>query len=302
MPVKYKIHEFQLSKREDLRTLVESRKAYTLQNCELNIFETYQRALNVPLSFNDLVITSMLRGKKVMHLFDKPGFDYLPGETVVVPPRINMLIDFPEASDQEPTQCTALAIDRKQILDTINYLNEHYPREDNKLAWQLNFERYHFYNNEELAALINKLMAIGRSDNVSKDVLADLAMKELIIRIMQLQNLYLLEDVNANEGGRMGYVIRYIRENLTERISVDELSKKANMSKPSFFRLFKHEIGISPVEYIIRERINRAKQYLSASKSVKEACFASGFNDLNYFIRIFKKHEGITPGGYRCIC
>ena len=59
----------------DLRTLVENRTTYTLEECELNIFETHQQAEAINLSFVDFVLTNMLKGKKVMHLFDKPGFD-----------------------------------------------------------------------------------------------------------------------------------------------------------------------------------------------------------------------------------
>ena len=290
-----------LSKQKEIGTLVENRKAYTLNHCELNIFETFERCELVPLTFSDLVITSMLRGKKVMHLFDQPGFDYLPGETVIVPPNITMTIDFPEASANQPSQCTALAINQQEIMNTLDFLNENYPREDRN-TWKLNYNQFHFFNNYELAQLINKLIRISTGDALTKDVLANLTLKELLIRIMQMQNL---NEVNNNmnrlsAGSRFAYVLEYIRVHLTEKLNIGALSQMAFMSKPSFFRVFKYELGISPVDYIIKERIQFAKQLMNNPyNSISEACFKAGFNNLNYFSRAFKKIEGITPSGYK---
>jgi AraC family transcriptional regulator of arabinose operon len=74
----------------------------------------------------------------------------------------------------------------------------------------------------------------------------------------------------------------------------------AFMSKASFFRAFKHEMGISPVDYIIKERLQFAKQLLNSPyNSISEACFKAGFNNLNYFSRAFHKVEGITPSQYK---
>lgn len=281
--------------------LVENRKAYTMNHCELNIFETYQRSELVPLTFNDLVITSMLRGKKVMHLFDKPGFDYLPGETVIVPPNITMTIDFPEATALQPSQCTALAIAHAEITSTIDFLNDSYPREDNK-AWQLNYNQFHFFNNYELAQLINKLIRISTGDALTKDILAGLTLKELLVRIMQMQNLHEVSESTSLPDGnsRFAYVVDYINNHITGKLSIDTLSQIAFMSKASFFRAFKHEMGISPVDYIIKQRVIFAKQLMSNPyNSVSEACFKAGFNNLNYFSRTFKKLEGITPSTYK---
>ena len=243
----------------------------------------------------------MLRGKKVMHLFDKPGFDYLPGETVIVPPNITMTIDFPEATTHQPSQCTALAINQKEISNTIDFLNENYPREDN-IGWQLNYKQFHFFNNHELAQLINKLIRISTGSELTKDVLANLTLKELLVRIMQMQNLHEVHD-NLHElaaNTRFAYVLEYINNHLTEKLNIDALSQMAFMSKPSFFRAFRHELGISPVDYVIRERIQFAKQLMTNPyNSISEACFKAGFNNLNYFSRAFKKVEGITPSVYK---
>jgi AraC-like DNA-binding protein len=290
-----------LSHGKELNTMVENRKAYTMNHCELNVFETFQRSELVPLTFSDLVITSMLRGKKVMHLFDKPGFDYLPGETVIVPPNITMKIDFPEATINQPSQCTALAINHQEIANTLDFLNENYSREDNR-AWQLNYNQFHFFNNYELAQLINKLIRISTGDALTKDVLANLTLKELLIRIMQMQNLHEIND-NLHElsnSSRFAYVLEYIRVHLSEKLNIDSLCQMAFMSKASFFRAFKHELGISPVDYIIKERLQLAKQLMNnPHNNISEACFKAGFNNLNYFSRAFKKIEGITPSYYK---
>lgn len=288
-----------LSSEKSLKTLVENRTVYSLDNCELNLFETYQESALVPLKFNDLVVTSMLRGKKVMHLFDDPGFDYLPGETVIVPSNVEMKIDFPEASINNPTQCLALAIDHNKINDTLAFLNERYPKEDE--IWKLNHENYSFYNNTELASTINKLIRECMSYSVTKDALVDLALQELLVRIIQTQTVQRIDHSTSTETDSGIYIItEYIRKNITKNISIKELSDKACMSTTSFYRYFKRELGMSPIEFILTEKIKQAKTLLKTSGiQINEVCFMSGFDDCNYFIRLFKKYEGITPKQYQ---
>lgn len=288
-----------LSSEKSLKTLVENRTVYSLDNCELNLFETYQESVLVPLKFNDLVVTSMLRGKKVMHLFDDPGFDYLPGETVIVPSNVEMKIDFPEASIRNPTQCLALAIDHNKINSTLAFLNERYPKEDE--VWKLNHENYFFYNNTELASTINKLIRECMSYSVTKDALVDLALQELLVRIIQTQTTQRIDHNTVTETDSAIYTItEYIRKNITKNISIKELSDKACMSTTSFYRYFKRELGMSPIEFILTEKIKQAKRLLKTSGiQINEVCFMSGFDDCNYFIRLFKKYEGITPKQYQ---
>jgi AraC-like DNA-binding protein len=297
--IPHKLDLVKLSAVNSLQTLVENRTAYTLERCELSIFETYAQSYKVPLTFNDFVITSMLRGKKVMHLMDKKGFDYLPGETVIVPPAQTMEIDFPEATDDNPTQCIALSIDNWQIDQTIKYLNEYFPKVASEQPWQLNYDQYHFYNNEEIAYLINKVIRVCTEKSKEKDVLADLTLKELLVRIMQSQNLNAVQGASLSENP-LAFVIGYIKANLSEKITIDNLSNKACMSKATFYRLFKRELGISPNDFILSEKINKAKELLlKPGAKINAISYELGFSDANYFIRTFKKLVGITPGAFQ---
>jgi AraC-like DNA-binding protein len=295
------LNQVGLSKTESLQTLVENRTAYTLSHCELRVFETYTESYKVPLTFNDFVITSMLRGKKVMHLFEKEGFDYFPGQTVIVPPLVTMKIDFPEATDHNPTQCIALAIDQDEIKKTIAYLNEFFPKAGSDEKWLLNYDEYHFYNNEEIAFLINKMIRICSEKSLEKDVLADLTLKELLVRIMQTQNLKTIAEETYNTSQNpLAFVLNYIKSNLSEKISINSLSEKACMSKATFYRLFKRELGISPNDFILAEKMNKAKVLLcQPGAKVASIGYELGFSDANYFIRTFKKMMGTTPGAYQ---
>jgi len=284
-----------------LQTLVENRRIFNLNNCELNVFETYQHSYHIPLTFNDFVITSMVRGKKVMHLFDKPAFDYLPGETVILPANETMIIDFPEAEKDNPTQCIALAVDANYVTDTLQYLNSFYNKED-KHEWKLQFNQYHFANDNEVTGIINKLIRICSGTDKAKNIFADLNLKELLIRLLQSQHLQqvAVESDNNNNQSRLHYVLNYIHEHLTEKIAVDALSRKAYLSRNVFFKWFREQFGITPLDYINQERIKLAKQLLAKPQyKVQTVSNMCGFSDVNYFVRLFKKMEGITPKAYK---
>jgi len=290
-----------LTNEKFLKTLVENRTVYNLENCELNLFETYQKAELVPLKFNDLVVTSMLKGKKVMHLLDKYNFDYLPGESVIIPSNVEMKIDFPEATFENPTQCLALAIDHKKIADTLDFLNEKYPKEGQNNFWQLDDTNFFFENNEELSNIISKIIHICQSTSIFKDTLADLSLQELLVKIVQSQTLKgVSEGRGKTNNPVLLHIIEVIRDNISNKIELQSIAKNAGLSTSSLYRLFKNDLGVSPVEFVMLEKIKLAKKYLTDKDVyIKNVSYQAGFEDSNYFIRLFKHYEGITPKQYQ---
>lgn len=92
----------------------------------------------------------------------------------------------------------------------------------------------------------------------------------------------------------------YIDENYAGDISLDDVSRMVDISPYYFSKLFKQEVGENFIEYVTRTRIKNARRLLEDSKySIKEVCVMSGYSDPNYFSRIFKKYEGMTPTEYR---
>jgi AraC family transcriptional regulator len=283
----------------DLKTMVENRTTYTLDNCELNIFETHQEATDVNLVFGDLVLTTMLKGKKVMHLFDKPGFDYLPGESVIVPPNELMKIDFPEAKWDNPTQCIALSISKEMIENTFNMINEKFSEKVLTNEWGLDLSYFHLINTQDLSEIINRFIKIGvKERSRDKDLIASLALKELIIRLSQTQAREMLEKTYKDlaSGNRLANVVDYIKKNIRENLTLEELAAQACMSKSHFLRTFKLELGQTPMDFVLKERLKLARQYLLIGGfQIQEVSVMSGFNNITYFIRAFKTEYGFTP-------
>ena len=84
-------------------------------------------------------------------------------------------------------------------------------------------------------------------------------------------------------------------ENDFKKITVAEIAKRNNVNKDYINRLFKKQTGYTIKRYIVARKISESKKILDSGKTVKEACFMSGFKDCSGFSRIFKKYEGYPP-------
>lgn len=285
-----------------LEQVVENRTAYTIDTAELNIYETYHQAEKVELTFHSPVLASMIRGKKVMHLPKTSSFDFFPGESVIVPANETMCIDFPEAHTHNPTQCLALAIAPDTIKQMTNHLNERMPLIDNKNGWQFDEANFFLTNDSAINQLIARLIYIFTENNSAKEVFANLVMQELVIRLMQTRAREMLlvnyqPLVNTN---RLAHVAKYVEDHLHEPLTIRELANQACMSEPTFFRCFRQELGMTPVEFINQRRIQFAKRLLkTTNQSLADICFVCGYKNVTYFLKIFKKAVGQTPAQYR---
>ncbi|NML56135.1 helix-turn-helix domain-containing protein [Chryseobacterium cheonjiense] len=289
----------ELKRENQLLSMVENQTKFNLNNCEFSIYETHKAAFDVKLHFETIAFTAMLRGKKHMKLDNKTGyFDYYPGESVLVAPGETMIIDFPEA-DETPSQCISLSLNPEFIENSLNHLNYHLPKADETSQWNIELDEYFLFNNQSLASATNNIMRIAMDDNSQKDIMADFALKELLIRLMQTQARSMVEKNIVKNKSRIGFAVDYIRKNLHQKLSIESIAKMAYVSKSNFFRMFKDELGTSPNEFILQERISRAKELLRNRSSIKETAYQTGFSDTNYFTRVFKQLVGVTPKSYQ---
>lgn len=99
---------------------------------------------------------------------------------------------------------------------------------------------------------------------------------------------------------RLDCALEFITRHYAQKIRIEDLCECANLSESNLIKLFKNNLGRTPVEYINQVRINRAKELLlHTDKHVKEIAWETGFSDEFYFSRVFKKMEGKSPRNFK---
>lgn len=95
-------------------------------------------------------------------------------------------------------------------------------------------------------------------------------------------------------------VLEYINEHLNQEIKLADLAQLLGMSQFHFSHLFKQASGTAPYQYLLQQRVERAKQLLKQTdQSIIDIAFLCGFNSHSHLTKQFRQFTGMTPKAYR---
>ena len=99
---------------------------------------------------------------------------------------------------------------------------------------------------------------------------------------------------------RIKKALLFIERNYAEDITIDDIARSAEISVSTCLRLFSTVLGTTPVQYLIRHRLQKAAEELQreSGKTIAEIAYACGFSDASYFNRCFRKAYAMTPSEY----
>lgn len=105
-------------------------------------------------------------------------------------------------------------------------------------------------------------------------------------------------DFNFHHIRKIESIIHFMSENYTEKLTLQNLADHIHMSPTYMESTFKKVTGKSPINYLVNIHIQKAKEFLHDGHTVSETALKVGFNDIFYFSKCFKNHEGISPSKF----
>ena len=120
-----------------------------------------------------------------------------------------------------------------------------------------------------------------------------------ILLLSLMQNEAMPESDGTRSAKRYTDVVTLMQRYLDRRLSVDELVSMTNMSRSALQKMFYRYAGMGVIKFYTRLQVMRAQDLLESGMSVKETALALGFEDQNYFSRLFRRFTGKPPSAFR---
>ncbi|MFK4259479.1 helix-turn-helix domain-containing protein [Agrobacterium tumefaciens] len=151
--------------------------------------------------------------------------------------------------------------------------------------------------------IMNAARGIGAEisdNNTLNGMLVEAYVATMFVRMMRRQQRGQYVRKGGLAAASLNRVIQKIEDELTEAVSLSQLAEAAGLSVPHFCRAFKQSFGCPPYEFIIRRRIERAKEFLRGSEmTITEIALSCGFSSSSHFSNTFRREEASSPLEYR---
>jgi AraC-like DNA-binding protein len=269
---------------------------------QLSLYEVPEATEAVDLRAPQVVYYGMVEGRKEVRVSSEESHAEShileAGASMVVPPLQTITVDFPVTS-----RYVVFEVDRDWVRTLFEQVAQQAPGTLTVSPWQAEEQTHvRLESQEGINRALDTMAYLFQEDPPNRDWLIDLSAEALLVHLLHTPSRSLLvgDFSRQTASGGLAAAVQYIQDHLDQHISIDELVEEAYMSKSSFYRHFGNEFDMSPLEYITRERVVRAREMLAdADMTVTEVGHALGFSSTSYFIDLFKKHEGKTPKQYQ---
>lgn len=161
---------------------------------------------------------------------------------------------------------------------------------------------FHLSRSDVFRARVQSIIDIGYADGTLKNLQCSSIIYGLLTDMMQYASTQ-PDNSATNLNIRLKPLFQYIEQNLNKPLALDDLAEITEYTPQHLCTVFKKTTGIRIFQYINSVRIKKSKELLLQHPhlQVKEIASLTGFEDVNYFCSVFKKHEQLSPSQFRKI-
>ncbi len=262
----------------------------------VGIFKTSESSGRMPLCYSQGIII-IAQGRKRVH-FNQQSFDYNPDNyltlTLPLPAECETIV---EAG--EPLLALVIDLDLAILSELVRVLDDHgkIKQVDNTSE---NKGLFVSQSTEALSCVISRLADCLNSP-LQCDIIGKGLMREVFFHMLsgpQAAPLVALVSHNTHLS-RMERVLKHLHNNFQGNLDVEQLASMANMSSSTFHRNFKQITASSPIQYIKKIRLGRARELLQdQGLKVKQAAAQVGYESPTQFSREFSRYFGQSPSEF----
>ena len=151
----------------------------------------------------------------------------------------------------------------------------------------------------QYTAILTGIYALASSSDYIRDMRINRKLNDLIMLLME-SSWHHEAHANAPKKMDISSVKSFLDEHYSEKLSLESVASQFFIDKHYLARLFKEQYGVTLITYLQQVRITHAKRMLRfTDKSIEEIGLECGIGELNYFSRVFKKLEGVSPSEFR---
>lgn len=287
------------------RILIENKISFAGSDSEVSIYDTYEAVSRVRLDAGELLFCGMVTGRKIMHTTGSESIPkaqvFLPHESFVMAPGGIVEIDFPDATRNDPTTCLTVEISKEKVNSINDRLNDSLPMLELANQWQIRTPVLHTHHSTETQRLLTRLTKLFTENHPDRDILIDLNISELIIRMLRhkTRDFLLAYCRNDPEANSLIAALDWINSTLSKPLDIDQLCRHAGMSRSRLYVEFKEKLGCSPVELQQQLRLKRAAERIRNGEAFTAISYDLGFNTPSHFCHRFKNFFGCTATEYK---
>lgn len=230
---------------------------------------------------------TILNGKKEVTLNTNEKFIYDVENYLLLAPHTKVHMDIPEE-----TKALVFEMNDDLIQDVLSKVDL-----SDQLKEKITINDFFLGENKfHISEDIQNIFNASKNKDANHEFLIDLYAQKLVYDLIQNKAAYHI--LHSGNIYPIQEVIQYIEENIHSKINLEELAQDLNMSLSNLSHIFKKNTGINPTDFIKNKKLDMALKYLP-NESVTDVAYNLGYDNISYFIKLFKRKYKMTPKQYK---